>query len=158
MYTRHVGDIYSWWVKWATAWQKPKKRPVHPVKTQISLGIHPGWSESSLCAEWLAKDPKFLRAYSKDWSEWAHAQVDLSFRWAHRSFCWFCHAVAQIKLSSQINFWFYMSHVMRKPTDAICEQQSADQPVHVRSLISAFVVHCLDSIISLFTITKISIT
>ena len=29
------------------------------------------------------------------WSDWADAQVDLSLRWAHRSFCWFCHAVAQ---------------------------------------------------------------
>ena len=25
------------------------------------------------------------------------AQVDLSLRWAHRSFCWFCHAQAQYK-------------------------------------------------------------
>ena len=23
------------------------------------------------------------------------AQADLSLRWAHKSFCWFCHAVAQ---------------------------------------------------------------
>ena len=29
------------------------------------------------------------------WSDWADAQADLSLRWAHRSFCWFCHAVAQ---------------------------------------------------------------
>ena len=24
------------------------------------------------------------------------AQSDLSLRWAHRSFCWFCHAAAHI--------------------------------------------------------------
>ena len=29
------------------------------------------------------------------WSDWADVQADLSLRWAHRSFCWFCHAVAQ---------------------------------------------------------------
>ena len=29
---------------------KPTKRPVCPAKTQISLGIHTVWSESSLCA------------------------------------------------------------------------------------------------------------
>ena len=29
------------------------------------------------------------------WSDWADAQADLCLRWAHRSFCWFCHAVAQ---------------------------------------------------------------
>ena len=26
------------------------------------------------------------------WSDWADAQIDLSLRWAHRSFCLFCHA------------------------------------------------------------------
>ena len=29
------------------------------------------------------------------WSDWADAQADLSLRWAHKSFCWFCQAVAQ---------------------------------------------------------------
>ena len=29
------------------------------------------------------------------WSDWADAQADLSLCWAHTSFCWFCHAVAQ---------------------------------------------------------------
>ena len=43
----------------------------------------------------------------------------------------------------------YLSHVMRKPIYAICEQQR-------HSLISAFVVHCLDSIIPLVSISKIS--
>ena len=28
------------------------------------------------------------------WSDWADAQADLRLRWAHRSFCWFCHAMA----------------------------------------------------------------
>ena len=34
--------------------------------------------------------------------------------------------------------------------------KGADQPAHLRSLISAFVVHCLDSIMSLVSVTKIS--
>ena len=34
--------------------------------------------------------------------------------------------------------------------------KDADQPAHRRSLISAFVVHCLDSIISLDSIAEIS--
>ena len=41
----------------------------------------------------------------------------------------------------------YLSHVMRKPVYAICEQQSADQPVHPCSLTSNFIVRYLDSII-----------
>ena len=40
------------------------------VKTQISLGIRPvgseSWSESSMCAQWVAKDPSFLHADSED--------------------------------------------------------------------------------------------
>ena len=33
---------------------------------QISLGICPVWSESLLCAQWVAKYPSFLHADSKD--------------------------------------------------------------------------------------------
>ena len=39
---------------------------VCPAKTQISLGIHPVWPESSLCVQCLAKDPSFLNADSED--------------------------------------------------------------------------------------------
>ena len=45
---------------------KPTKWVFRPAKTQISLGILPVWSESSLCAQWVAKDPRFLHADSKD--------------------------------------------------------------------------------------------
>ena len=44
---------------------KTNKMTVHPVKTQISLGIHPVWSVSSLCAQWVAKDPVFLHPTAK---------------------------------------------------------------------------------------------
>ena len=37
-----------------------------PGKTQISLAIRPVWSESSLCALWVAKDLSFLHADSED--------------------------------------------------------------------------------------------
>ena len=67
-----------------------------------------------------------------------------------------------------------MSHVMRKPVYAICEQQrrrsdcadnlfmpyannkGADQPAHLRSLISAFVIRRLDSIMSISSKSKLS--
>ena len=45
---------------------KPTKWHVRPVKTQISLGICLVWSKSSLCAQWVAKDPRFLHADSED--------------------------------------------------------------------------------------------
>ena len=44
---------------------------------------------------------------------------------------------------------------MRKPAFAICEQQRPDQSVHPCSLISTFVIRCLDSIIPLVSIYKI---
>ena len=45
---------------------KPTKWPVHWQKTQINLVICPAWSESSLCTQWVAKDPRFLHADSED--------------------------------------------------------------------------------------------
>ena len=45
---------------------KTNKMTVRPVKTQISLGICPVWSESSLCSQWVAKDLSFLHADNKD--------------------------------------------------------------------------------------------
>ena len=45
---------------------KTNKVAVLPAKTQISLGIRPVWSESSLCTHWVAKDPSFLHADSED--------------------------------------------------------------------------------------------
>ena len=77
---------------------KPTKWHVRPVKTQISLGICPVWSESSQCAQWVAKDPMFLYADSEDsdqtgrmpgWSEsslGAHA-ILLVLSWGGSSDC-----------------------------------------------------------------------
>ena len=39
---------------------------VRQVMTQVTLGIRPVWSESSLRAQWVAKDPRFLHADSED--------------------------------------------------------------------------------------------
>ena len=70
---------------------KPTKWHMRPAKSQISLGTCPVWSESSLSA-WrklgsLATD----WVHSKEWSDWADAQAELSLCWDNRSFCWFYH-------------------------------------------------------------------
>ena len=39
---------------------------VRLAKIRISLGIRPVWSESSLGAQWVAKDTSFLHADSED--------------------------------------------------------------------------------------------
>ena len=48
----------------------------------------------------------------------------------------------------------YVSHVMRKPVLCLCEQQGTDQPAHSQSLISTFIVCCLDSIIPLVSFIR----
>ena len=47
-----------------------------------------------------------------------------------------------------------MSHVLRKPVNG--NNEGTDQPVHPCSLISTFVVCCLDSIIPIVAKSKIS--
>ena len=64
-------------MKYEPQHDKTNKVTVHPAKTQISLGIRPVWSESSLCAHWVAKDPRFLHADSEDSSDWVDAQTIL---------------------------------------------------------------------------------
>ena len=78
---------------------------MRPAKTQISQGVRPVWSESSLSAwrklwslatHWAhSKDSdktgrmKKAWVFSKDWLDWADAQADLSLRLAHSHFVGF---------------------------------------------------------------------
>ena len=70
---------------------KPTKWHMRPAKTQISLGIRPVWSESSLCAQWVAKDPSFLHADSED-SDQTGWMPRLTWVFAGRT----CHSVGFI--------------------------------------------------------------
>ena len=49
-----------------------------------------------------------------------------------------------------------LSHVMRKPVYAYVNNKGADQPANLHSLISTFVVRCLDRLIPLLAISEIS--
>ena len=60
---------------------KTNKMTVHPAKTQISLGIRPVWSESSLSTWRKLGSLVTHKAHSK-----ADAQADLSLHWAHIHF------------------------------------------------------------------------
>ena len=91
---------------------KPTKWPVHPAKTQISLGIRPVWSvsaktqislgirpvwsESSLCTQWVAKDPSFLHADSKDSDQTGRMPGWSESSLGTKPLCWFCHEVAHL--------------------------------------------------------------
>ena len=71
---------------------KPTKWHVRPAKTQISLGFHPVWSEYSLSAWRKLRSLATHVAYRED----SDAQAALSRHWAHISFCWLSHDVAQM--------------------------------------------------------------
>ena len=74
---------------------KTNKMTLRPAKTKISLGIRPVWSvfADRMTKAWVLS---YQLSASEDWSDWAHAQADLSLRWEHMPFCWFCHDAAQI--------------------------------------------------------------
>ena len=69
---------------------------MHPAKTQISLGIRPIWSESSLSA-WRNLGPLATHwAHSEDSDQTGQRpRLIWVFAGAH-SFCWFCHVEPQI--------------------------------------------------------------
>ena len=94
---RHRGLSELVQVRVSHSMTKPTKWHVRPAKTQISLGICPIWSESSLCTLWVAKGLKVSSCRQQRlWSVWAYAQADLSLCRAHSSFCQFCHAATQM--------------------------------------------------------------
>ena len=74
----------------------------------------------------------------------------------------FCHNVAlvflyyKLCLLAKIITYIHTNHVMRKPVVPYANNKGADQPAHLCSLISAFVVHYQDSIIPLVFISEIS--
>ena len=85
---------------------------MRPARTQIILGIRWGPKSSSCWQRRL-------------WSNWADAQADLSLRWAHMPFCWFCHEAA------------------------LCQQTEAQISLHIRTvwsgpfLFAAYTAWCL---------------
>ena len=52
---------------WAASWQN-QQNDCAPSEDSV-------WSEFSLCAQWVAQDPRFRHADSEDWSDWAHIHV-----------------------------------------------------------------------------------
>ena len=110
--SRHDWKIVDWDVKpqhkqhkWAVSWQNQQ----NGMWAQRRLGS--AWasaqSDQSLLSAWRKIGSLATHwVHSKDWSDWADAQADLSLCWAHRSFCWFCHEVAQICFHCQQ--WCYV--------------------------------------------------
>ena len=130
---------------------KPTKWHEHPAKTRISLGIHPVWSEPSLCTLRIVKDPRFLHADSEDSDQTG---------WMPRLIWVFAghtgHFVGFV-MGRLIYFFpsFGPGHA-KMCLMPYTNNKGADQSAHPHSLISTFVFRCLDSIIALVSIAKIS--
>ena len=77
------------------AHDKTNKMTRLPGKNQINMGIRPVWLVFAVHSMGC-KELRFLRVDSENWSDRADAQVDLSLRWVHMSFCWFFHVAAHI--------------------------------------------------------------
>ena len=56
-----------------------------------------------------------LSAQRRLWSDWSDAQADLSLRWAHMPFCWFCHDAAHLSIS-----YYHKSNLIILVTFVIC--------------------------------------
>ena len=64
---------------WAATWQKQQNECVRPAKTQISWAS--AQSDQSSLSAWRNLGSLATHwAHSKDWSDWADAQADLSLR------------------------------------------------------------------------------
>ena len=69
---------------------------MHPVKTQISLGMRPVWSVFTVGSIGSQGPNVSSCGQQRLWSDWMDAQADPSLRWAHMPFCWFFHEAAHI--------------------------------------------------------------
>ena len=85
--TAIMGDDFDW----AEAWQNQQNDTC--ARRRRSSAWASAQSNQSLgcCSQLVAKGPRFLHAGCEYWVD---AQAELSLRWAHGSFCWFCRSTA----------------------------------------------------------------
>ena len=90
---------------------------MRPVKTQISLGIHPVWSVFIA----RMKKPRIrgssLSARRRLWSDWADSQADMRLRRAHKSFC-LLRLICFVPLLSKIKI--VISYIPCSPKLSLC--------------------------------------
>ena len=91
---------HSRWILFAPPHDKTNKMTV-PSEDSDQPGYLPSLIRvfSSLCAQWVAKDPSFPHADSKDSDRTGRMPKLICLRWAHMPFCWFCHEAAHLAIS-----------------------------------------------------------
>ena len=125
------------------------------AKTLIRLGRCPGWSESSLGTQFILWVLSCCGSYN----------ILLLFTYLCCEFAfWQIKVLAgsclqhSMKIQICMFLWIYKwATSWGNPFMPYATTNGLDQPVHPRSLIGAFVIHCLDSIISVVSICEISI-
>ena len=108
---------------WASAWQNQQNDLCAPQR-QISLGIRPLWSEPLLCALWVAKDAMLLQADSEDSDQTGQMPRLIWVFTRHTSFCWFCHALAQLSFIQFLWKLQYIPQSSRLTAENLCIKSS----------------------------------
>ena len=143
---------------------------VRPVKTQISLGIRPVWSEFSLSA-W--KNLGSLATY------WVHSKDSHQTGQMPRLIWVLAGHTVILLVLSRGGSYIYPNTSTRLPGEhrdpgwrflhstiwatswenlfmPFANNKDAGQPAHPRSLTSTFVFHCLDSVLPILAESRIS--
>ena len=100
---------------WATSRQN-QQNDCAPSEDSDQPGHPPSLMRVFPCAQWVAKDPSFLHADSED-SDQTERMANLSLCRAHRSFCWFCRAAAQLLLFAYVMYPFHIGRVFTLKRD-----------------------------------------
>ena len=129
---------------------KPAKWSVRPAKTQISLGIHPVWSESSQCAQWVAKDPLLFHAHSKD-SDQTGQMPRLIWVFAGRKCHFVGFVVRQLIVYDQLQqdmaqFPFCLLYFQSVCSSSFSFQTATFLVVHYLSVLSLMLIHLQENL------------
>ena len=94
---------------------KPTEWHLCPAKTQISLGIHPVWSESSLSAWRKLRSLATHWVHREDSDQTGQMPRLIRLGRAHLSFCLFCHLAAYLCCFhvSHLQFFWFNCHLFR---------------------------------------------
>ena len=94
----------------------------------------------------LLQPPGYPKKYKREHLPyWVDAQADLSLRWSHKSYCWFCRALDHIVMNVTYVAYFlkqnnllqqYTSRNMRKYTTWRESKEDSDQSAHPYNLIN----------------------
>ena len=106
---------------------------------------------------WVSKDVGYESGINWIWVSLhqKHRIIPVFVHVPVRACMFVCVCERERKKEKRALRWLHVSRAMRKCVLSVVNNKGADQPAHPRSLISAFLVRCLDSIISLDSIAEI---